>query len=388
MRIYLPLFLMLFSSVSALAAPTQADLRQLEKQIREEQQSATLNARKAEELSGEVQNVQKQMVKLAQSVQEKEEDLTRLENRQAQMKARQKELEKNLSLTNKQMVQIVTGLQTLAIRPPELALMEVRTPVDTLRSRMMMGYSLPVVQGTNKQIRADLAELSRLKADLEDQIVRIRFAQSQLTEQSAQMDRLLQQKAMLQAQYQVSHTQSREKVKALGAQAKDLKDLLDRLEREKAAKKITPSAPRIRLSQNTIAVPEPAPLAGHFAKAKGKLAYPIRGTVIGQFGDQMVGGAHSKGITIAGRSAARVIAPFDGTVLFAGPFKNYGQVIILDHGDSYLTLLAGLETVNPAVGQTVLAGEPIGQMKISKAELYIEIRHEGQVLDPGGWFKE
>ena len=127
---------------------------------------------------------------------------------------------------------------------------------------------------------------------------------------------------------------------------------------------------------------------GHFAKAKGRLPYPIRGTIIGRFGDTTLGGAHSKGITISGRSAARVIAPFDGVVLFAGPFKNYGQVIILDHGDSYLTLLAGLDSVNPAVGQSVLAGEPIGQMKIAKAELYVEIRHNGQVLDPSGWFKE
>ena len=134
--------------------------------------------------------------------------------------------------------------------------------------------------------------------------------------------------------------------------------------------------------------PTPAPMAGYFAKAKGKLPYPIRGTVISRFGDTTVGGAHSKGITIAGRASARVIAPFDGAVLFAGPFKNYGQVIILDHGDSFLTLLAGMETVNPSVGQTVLAGEPIGQMKISKAELYIEIRNNGQVLDPAGWFKE
>ena len=385
MRI-VPLFLLLCLPVPVLAAPTQADLRQLEQQIRQEQQSANVNARKAEELSGEVQNVQKQMIRLARTVQEKEEDLTRLENRQAQMQAREKELEQSLALTNRQMVQIVTGLQTLAIRPPELALMEVRTPLDTLRSRMLMGYSLPVVQGTNRQVREDLAELSRLKADLEEQIIRIRFAQSQLSEQSSQMDRLLQQKAMLQAQYQVSHTQSQEKVKALGAQAKDLKDLLDRLEREKAARIAQQKAQQ----QQQVAqqMPVEPQTTGHFAKAKGRLPYPIRGTIIGRFGDTTLGGAHSKGITISGRSAARVIAPFDGVVLFAGPFKNYGQVIILDHGDSYLTLLAGLDSVNPAVGQSVLAGEPIGQMKIAKAELYVEIRHNGQVLDPSGWFKE
>ena len=97
-------------------------------------------------------------------------------------------------------------------------------------------------------------------------------------------------------------------------------------------------------------------------------------------------GVVSNGIDIKTASKAQVIAPYDGTVIFAGPFKNYGQVIILDHGDSYLTLLAGLENVNPTAGQTVLAGEPIGQMKVSKADLYIEIRHDGQVLDPTGWF--
>ena len=386
MRI-IPLFLLFCLPVPVFAAPTQADLRQLEQQIRQEQQSANVNARKAEELSGEVQNVQKQMIRLARTVQEKEEDLTRLENRQAQMQAREKELEQSLALTNRQMVQIVTGLQTLAIRPPELALMEVRTPLDTLRSRMLMGYSLPVVQGTNRQVREDLAELSRLKADLEEQIVRIRFAQSQLSEQSSQMDRLLQQKAMLQAQYQVSHTQSREKVKALGAQAKDLKDLLDRLEREKEAR-IAQQRAQQQQQQVAQQVSLEPQMTGNFAKAKGRLPYPIRGTIIGRFGDETLGGAHSKGITISGRSAARVIAPFDGVVLFAGPFKNYGQVIILDHGDSYLTLLAGLDSVNPSVGQSVLAGEPIGQMKIAKAELYVEIRHNGQVLDPSGWFKE
>jgi len=385
-RYYIPFFLMFCASVPVMAAPTQADLRQLERQIRQEQQSAEVNARKAAELSGEVQNVQRQMVQLAKTVQQREEDLSRLEARQAQMQARQKELEQSLSLTNRQIVQISTGLQVLALRPPELALLQVRTPLDTLRSRMLMGYSLPVVQGTNRQVRADLAELSRLKADLQDQIVRIRSMQTQLSEQSSQMDRLLQQKSMLQAQYQVSHSQSREKVKALGAQARDIKDLLDRLEREK-------KEAAARLAQQSVqqqkSVPTAVPtikLSGNFARAKGRLPYPIRGTITGRFGDQMVGGAHSKGITISGRSAARVIAPFDGTVLFAGPFKNYGQVIILDHGDSYLTLLAGLENVNPTAGQTVLAGEPIGQMKVSKADLYIEIRHDGQVLDPTGWF--
>ena len=381
---YIPLFLILFWTGSAFSAPTQADLTNLQNKIRQEQRTSETNAKKAAELSGEVRNVQKQMVKLAKTVQEKEDDLTRLENRQKQMQTRQRELEERLSLTNRQIVQVTTGLQTLAIRPPELALMQVRTPLNTLRSRMLMGYSIPVIQGTNKQVQQDLAELSRLKADLQEQIVRIKSAHTQLSEQSSQMDKLLQQKSILQAQYQVSQAQANERVKVLGAQARDLKDLLDRLDNEK--KEATRLAVQ-HLNQNKPAFRQAsAPSGGVFAKAKGRLPYPVRGTITGKFGDTTVGGAHTKGITLTARPSARVVAPFDGTVLFAGPFKNYGELVILDHGDSYLTLLAGMETINPAVGQQVLAGEPIGQMKAVKPDLYFEIRKDGQPIDPTSWF--
>ena len=375
---------MFFWAGSALSAPTRADLTNLQNQIRQEQKTSEANAKKAAELSGEVQNVQRQMVQLAKTVQEKEDDLTRLEKRKIQMQNRQRELETRLSLTNKQIVQIATGLQTLAIRPPELALMQVRTPLDTLRSRMLMGYSIPVIQGTSKQVQQDLAELSRLRSDIQEQIVRIKSTHSQLSEQSSQMDKLLQQKSILQAQYQVSQAQAQERVKLLGAQARDLKDLLDRLDNEK--KEATRMAVQ-HLSQNRPSFRQTiSPSGGAFAKSKGRLPYPVRGNITGHFGDTMLGGAHAKGITLSTRPSARVIAPFDGTVLFAGPFKNYGELVILDHGDSYLTLLAGMETINPAVGQQVLAGEPIGQMKDVKPDLYIEIRKDGQPIDPTLWF--
>ena len=103
---------------------------------------------------------------------------------------------------------------------------------------------------------------------------------------------------------------------------------------------------------------------------------------------ETVSGAHTKGITITGRPSARVSAPFDGTILFAGPFKNYGELVIIDHGDNYVSLLAGMEQLSTSVGQNVLAGEPIGQVKAGKPELYVEIRKDGQVVDPLPWFAQ
>ena len=388
---------------SAGAVPTQDDLRRIESRIREERQVQQESQRKAAELSGEVNSVQKQMVQLARTIQEKEESLSTLEQKQKQTRARQEELEKRLSLTDKQLVQLVTGMQTLALRPPELVFMNPALPVDMVRSQILMRHSLPVIGGINRQTRSDLAELSQVRSDLQRQIVQIRAARTQLAEKSGQMDRLLQQKSLLQAQYQASQNQARERVQALASQASDLKDLLARLEAEQkrqeeqrrqeqmrvtqaAVQRMNQARPSFRMpASGTLLTSRPG-APGGFARAYGRLAYPVRGEITQKFGETTLSGAHTKGMTITGRPRAQVISPFDGTILFAGPFKNYGQLVIIDNGDNYLTLFAGMDRINPVVGQEVLAGEPIGQMRENRPDLYIEIRKNGQPVDPEPWF--
>ncbi len=403
MRRALILLLGISIAFSAGAVPTQDDLRRIESRIREERQVQQESQRKAAELSGEVNSVQKQMVQLARTIQEKEESLSTLEQKQKQTRARQEELEKRLSLTDKQLVQVVTGMQTLALRPPELVFMNPALPVDMVRSQILMRHSLPVIGGINRQTRSDLAELSQVRSDLQRQIVQIRAARTQLAEKSEQMDRLLQQKSLLQAQYQASQNQARERVQALASQASDLKDLLARLEAEQkrqeeqrrqeqmrvtqaAVQRMNQARPSFRMpASGTLLTSRPG-APGGFARAYGRLAYPVRGEITQKFGETTLSGAHTKGMTITGRPRAQVISPFDGTILFAGPFKNYGQLVIIDNGDNYLTLFAGMDRINPVVGQEVLAGEPIGQMRENRPDLYIEIRKNGQPVDPEPWF--
>ena len=120
--------------------------------------------------------------------------------------------------------------------------------------------------------------------------------------------------------------------------------------------------------------------------ARGRIPYPVKGSVVKKFGDPTESGATSKGIVIRTRAGAQVISPYDGTVLFAGPFRGYGQLIIIEHGDGYHTLLAGMGRLDTSVGQTLLAGEPVGIMVAqSKPTLYIELRKNGQPINPAGW---
>ena len=122
--------------------------------------------------------------------------------------------------------------------------------------------------------------------------------------------------------------------------------------------------------------------------AKGRIPYPVKGNIIKQYG-QVDAGITSKGITIQTRSNAQVISPYDGKVLFAGPFRGYGQLLIIEHGDGYHTLLAGIGRLDTSVGQSLLAGEPVGIMLAqSKPTLYIELRKNGQPINPATWLNQ
>ena len=136
-----------------------------------------------------------------------------------------------------------------------------------------------------------------------------------------------------------------------------------------------------------------------FLQAKGLLAMPAAGAVIREFGAPDEFGAAARGISIATRASAQVTAPADGWVVYAGPFRSYGELLILNVGDGYHVLLAGMEAIAVDLGQFVLAGEPVGQMggvvlasaanvTVGRSQplLYVEFRQDGQSIDPGPWW--
>lgn len=392
------------SSVAVKAAPTRADLRQLETQLRQERATQQESRRKADALSQEVKDVQQRMIALAKTVQTKEEALSDLEQRRDQLEKREKELEQKMALTDAQVVQLVSGLQTMALRPRELLWISSQGQVSLLRGQALMRDVLPTVAHTNDKVRSDLAELTQVRSELQSQILEIKTTTAQLSERTEQMDRLLQQKALLQAQYDVSHQQAKQRAETLAVQASDLKDLLQKLEAEQkrraelkrqermqTTRRLVERSSRLRPGQSTHLMPRDSVFVndtttGLFEKSRGSLQLPARGQIVQAFGETTSSGAHTKGITLKARPAAHVVAPFDGTVLFAGPFKNYGQLMIIDNGDEYMTLLAGMERMNVGVGQEILTGEPIGVLKKGNPTLYIEIRKSGQPIDPQPWF--
>lgn len=135
-----------------------------------------------------------------------------------------------------------------------------------------------------------------------------------------------------------------------------------------------------------------------FAAAKGLLPLPVNGTKIRNYGGPDGNGGQEKGISIATRPGAQVTTPCDGWVVYAGPFRSYGQLLILNAGGGYHVLIAGMDRISVNIGQFVLTGEPVATMgsqsqvasilaaPSSQPVLYIEFRKDGAPIDPGPWW--
>ena len=115
---------------------------------------------------------------------------------------------------------------------------------------------------------------------------------------------------------------------------------------------------------------------------------PVVGRVVEGYGQTDRFGQPSRGVRIETRPRAQVVSPQDARIVFAGPFRDYGLLLILAHGDGYHTLLAGMSRLHGAVGQQVLAGEPVGEMGDAGGgppTLYVELRRGGEPINPTPW---
>ncbi|MBQ4472084.1 MAG: peptidoglycan DD-metalloendopeptidase family protein [Alphaproteobacteria bacterium] len=356
------------------AAPTAKDLAKIEAQIKQEKKVQAENKRKSQALDKEVQNVQKEMVSLAKSVRKHEGELSLLEQKKKELEKQQAELEERLSLSSKQLSKIMQGMQTLALRPSEILLFQSKTPIQVLRSKRLMQYSFPIVGGIQAQTQSDLATLSQVKFDLQTKISAIKTTKAELSDKNEKMEKLAQQKKVLQAQYTSTYEKSKAKTEKLAKEASSLKELLAKIEKERKKQ------PKTQVRHRSFGT-------GAFARARGSLALPAQGRITQNFGDTTgASQSHAKGMVVTTRGGAQVTAPFDGTVLFAGPFQNYGKLVIIDHGDNYLTVLAGMDTITTSVGSQILTGEPVGRMSSDYRSLYIEVRQNGQAINPRPWF--
>lgn len=380
-------------------AVSSSDLKKIEQKV--QQQSIEHKKLQAQEtqISLELSKINREMIGAAKKVQNSEEKLSLMEKRLEQLKSDLTKAEEGFSKEDDNLIKTLAALQNLALKPTEALFVQPLTPVETIRSAMLLRETVPYLEENASRIREELKVISQKKSLVEKQINQISKQKKILESEHSRMRSLASKKYKMRSAVAIKSEKAKKNMEKLASQANDLRDLLGKIEKQRLEKKRKEEENAKLLAQKKLAEKksddlikyQPPVITGKavaFEQAKGSLPIPARGTIITAYGEQVVKGVSAKGITIKTRNQAQVIAPFDGSVVFSGPFRGYGNLIIIEHGDGYLSLLAGLQSMDVEVGQMLLAGEPIGQMPSDgEAKLYLEIRKDNQPINPMAWIK-
>lgn len=425
----------------AWAAQDQQKLQQIEQARAESQARAEALERKARIIREEILALKVELVASARQTQDMEERLTAAEDRLAALEREKRQREAEIHDQHGNLVGTLSALQRLAAQPPEALIARPGSPIDTVRSALLLSIAVPAIETRADYLRDEIQRIVALRGRIAEERDALQATADKLQHKRGQLSTLIDRKKALEQSALDEGMAALNKAQELGAEAKDLRDLLGRLQREaeqravreaeeeaereahraaveaakeqavrdavqeakRSARAKRQSAARsfaarrkeelkkTRLSElPAIKLAKPDNVRAFPEKPnKAALVLPARGKLIAQFGEQLDGEPDaSKGLTIETRAASQVVAPFDGRIAYAGPFRRYGLILIIEHGGRYHTLLAGLDQIHAVVGQWVLAGEPVGIMASipeARPRLYMELRQTGQPINPLPW---
>ena len=384
------------------AETTDKRLKEVERAIEAGHKAGKGLKQKAEGLEKQLRRTRRQSVETARSIQEHEAEVSRLEADLTRLKLGETEKLAALVRSQEQFSQVLMALQRIARNPPEAMIVQPLTPTQMVRSAILLRAAVPEIEQRAARLRRGLLLLAQTRLEIDERRGKLSVAAKTLEEQRTRLTAIMINKKSLYQLAIARSTEAEDHVKALARKAGDLRELLRRLERDRMAREKVAheEAERATAARDKTSAPEPTAKATEgsrpvprtpshpISQARGTLPFPAAGRLIGLYGQMMGTGMTRKGIVIRTRPLAQVVAPHDGQVMFSGPFRGYGRLLIIEHGEGYHSLLAGLGRIDTRLGQSVVVGEPVGLMGSASGdapELYVELRRGGQPINPLPW---
>ncbi len=348
-----------------------------------------------------------QLIDIAARVRAIEASIADTEGRLRPLDARESRLRASLDSRRGEIAEVLAALQRVGRRAPPALFVRPEDALQSLRTAMLLGSVIPEMRGRANAIVSDIGDLMTLRKNITEERERLAADRDRLNSDSTRLAALVQERQKNQADAERDLNAERQRAATLARQADDLQSLISRMEQDvQSAAKAAAAAELKGTPASLGGKPDFGALkdAGRlspaiaFASAKKLLPLPVNGLKIRNFGGSDGNGGQEKGISIATRPGAQVTTPCDGWVVYAGPFRSYGQLLILNAGGGYHVLIAGMERISVNIGQFVLTGEPVATMGTqsqvasilaapsSQPVLYIEFRKDGTPIDPGPWW--
>jgi septal ring factor EnvC (AmiA/AmiB activator) len=368
----------------------------------------------------------KELIAAGERVQAEEAKLSETEGKLAELTEQVNVIQGSITERKEAIVKMLSAMQRIGRTPPPALVTRRDDALAVVRSAMLLAEVFPELKYQADNLSRELEGLVGLESGIREQRDAEKRETDRLGADRAALDRLLEERRRATAQGEAELADIRRVAADQAQTVTDLNELIVRLDAEIAKVEIAQydaelaaeRALRTREQQQALATPDnesvveikpqsarvafasPGRLkpALPFEAAKGSLRLPAQGRKMTRFGDTDGGGATLKGISLQTRDEARITAPADGWVVYAGAFRSYGQLLIINAGGGYHILLAGMSRIDVGLGQFVLAGEPIAEMGNmagssrgntgSRPVLYVEFRKDGAPIDPDPWWAE
>ncbi|MGB6256182.1 MAG: peptidoglycan DD-metalloendopeptidase family protein [Bradyrhizobium sp.] len=348
-----------------------------------------------------------QLIDVAAQVRAVETRIGEAEARLRPLDAREKQIRSSLDSRRSEVVEVLAALQRAGRRTPPALLVRPEDALQSLRTAILLGSVVPELRARAEALAKDLGELVALRKAIGSERDRLAADRDKLGDDQTRLAALVDERQRKQSGVEKDLEAESARAIVLSKQVDSLQGLISKMEQDvKSAAKAaaaasqqgTPSMADGKPNLGGLKNPSRLSPAIAFASAKGLFALPVNGVKLREFGGSDGSGGVEKGISLATRAGAQVTTPCDGWVVYAGPFRSYGQLLILNAGGGYHVLIAGMGRISVNIGQFVLTGEPVATMgatsqvasilaaNASQPVLYIEFRKDGTPIDPGPWW--
>ncbi len=392
------------------------ELRRLE----EIESSLTLSNDRVEQLKQEIEDMKGDqaqqsaaLIAAAQRVRTAETDVAAIEDRLGELIVQELQVRGRLEGSNATISTVLAALERISRNPPPALIVDPSDALGSARSAILMSAILPDLRAKADALLADLGRLAEIKGQAQEEELNLRANLSILEEEQLRVGTLMAARRQGEQLASTELAAEQQAAQQLAADAAALRARIADLTRQAgavaeaaqatAAADAGQSAPRLDRETIRLALanPDRRQPAVPFDQAKGWLTLPSSGVRVVDYGAGDGFGGISQGLSIVTRAEASVVAPADGWVLYTGNYLNYGQIVILNTGQDYTVLLAGLASVSVEAGQFVLMGQQVGSMGsrtigrtvstnagAASPTLYIEMRKNNVPVDPTGWWVE
>ncbi len=356
--------------------PAHHPVKEMERKLQSEEQAKKELEETLKKLQADIGSSKKDLVSLAADIKKNETQMSKLEERLKTLDAEQEEIQARLGKDQNAMGDLILALQRIRRVPPEALLARPGAPLKTAQSAMLLESILPDLYDRAESLKGDLTRLAEIVEAVEKDKHDLQIQTAALQLRQDEMGHMVAQRQTEYKETQGNYQEREAEIRQISARAGNLKDLIKKLDERREE--------RAAQAQAASAAARARPALRDIMPKAGNGQLPVSGIVRVRYGDRDDIGARSEGIRIEARNGALVVSPMGGIVRYAGDFRNYGQMLIIEHKSGYHSLVAGLARIDTVVGQSVAAGEPLGTMgqQGGKPELYYELRLDGQPINP------